>query len=59
MYNHVFTNKMEVEARQYKNDLLPIFIKFIDDHWIPENAQNYFKERDPIALDFLPKLLGK
>jgi prophage antirepressor-like protein len=58
MYNHRFTNGMEVEARQYKNDLLPIFIKFIDDHWIPENAQNYFKERDPVALDYLPKLLG-
>lgn len=58
MYNHKFTNGLEVEARQYKNDLLPIFIKFIDDHWIPENAQNYFKERDPVALDYLPKLLG-
>ena len=26
--------------------------------WIPENAHKYFKERDPIALDYLPKLLG-
>ena len=58
MYNHKFQSGQEVEARQYKNDLLPIFIKFIDDHWIPENAQNYFKERDPVALDYLPKLLG-
>lgn len=57
MYNHIFPNKMEVEARQYKNELLPIFIKFIDDHWIPKNALGYFKERDPLALDYLPKLL--
>ncbi len=35
------------------------FTKFIDDHWIMDNAQKYFKERDPIALDYLPKLLGE
>jgi prophage antirepressor-like protein len=58
MYNHKFQNGQEVEARQYKNDLLPIFIKFIDDNWIVNNAQKYFKERDPVALDYLPKLLG-
>lgn len=58
MYNHKFQNGQEVEARQYKNDLLPLFIKFIDDRWIPDNAQKYFKERDPVALDYLPKLLG-
>ena len=59
MYSHKFQNGMELDARQYKNDLLPIFIQFIDDKWIVENAQKYFKERDPIALDYLPKLLGK
>ncbi|HZK69305.1 MAG TPA: Bro-N domain-containing protein [Paludibacter sp.] len=58
LYNHRFPNGTEVEARQYKNDLLPIFIKFIDDKWIMENADKYFKERDPVALDYLPKLLG-
>lgn len=58
MYNHKFQNGQEIEARQYKNDLLPIFIKFVDDHWVVNNAQKYFKERDPIALDYLPKLLG-
>ena len=58
MYNHKFPSGLEVEARQYKNDLLPIFIKFIDDNWIMNNAQGYFKQRDPIALDYLPKLLG-
>ena len=58
MYTHLFPNGFEVEARQYKNDLLPIFINFIDDHWIPICAQNYFSDRDPVALDYLPKLLG-
>jgi prophage antirepressor-like protein len=58
MYPHKFPSGLVVDARQYKNDLLPIFIKFIDDVWIMEKAQKYFKERDPLALDYLPKLLG-
>jgi prophage antirepressor-like protein len=57
-YTHKFPSGLEVEAKQYENELLPIFIKFIDDYWIPECAQSYFKERDPLALDFLPQLLG-
>lgn len=59
MYPHRFPSGLVVEARQYKNDLLPIFIKYIDDVWIMEKAQNYFKERDVLALDYLPKLIGK
>ncbi|QYJ67910.1 BRO-N domain-containing protein [Flavobacterium litorale] len=58
MYNHEFQDGSEVQARQYKNGLLPIFIQFIDDHWIPKNAEKYFKDRDPVALDYLPKLLN-
>lgn len=58
MYVHRFPSGFEVEARQYKNDLLPMFIKFIDDNWMPKCAPVYFKERDPIALDYLPKLLN-
>lgn len=58
MYKHKFTNGFEFDARQYKNDLLPIFIKFIDEVWMPQKAASYFKDRDPLALDYLPKLLG-
>lgn len=58
-YNHLFPNGMEFEARQYENQLLPLFIQYVDDHWIPSRAQAYFKPRDPIALNYLPKLLGK
>ena len=57
MYLHKFQSGLEVEARQYENELLPIFIKFVDDVWIPENSQKYFSERDKVALDYLPKLL--
>jgi hypothetical protein len=58
MYMHKFPNGTEFEARQYTNALLPIFIKFIDERWMPDCAERYFKERDPLALDYLPKLLN-
>ena len=58
MYSHVFPNGSTFDCRQYENDLLPIFIKFVDEDWIPNRAAEYFKLRDPIALEYLPKLLG-
>jgi prophage antirepressor-like protein len=58
MYNHLFPSGLVVEARQYENSLLPHFIQFVDDHWIPSQAPKYFKGRDKLALDYLPKLLG-
>ncbi|MFQ2511068.1 Bro-N domain-containing protein [Aeromonas caviae] len=59
MYSHRFPDGSEYEARQYRNNLLPIFIEFVDLDWIPNRAMNYFKPRDPLALDYLPKLLPK
>ena len=56
-YKHKFPSGLEVEARQYPIELLPQFIKFVDDYWIPNNAEGYFKMRDLKALDYLPKLL--
>jgi hypothetical protein len=57
-YKHRFPNGLEVDARQYKNDLLPNFIKYVDEEWMPKCAQKYFKERDRAALDYLPHLLS-
>ena len=42
----------------YHIDALPMFIRYINEDWIPNRATEYFKARDPIALDYLPKLLG-
>lgn len=56
-YSHEFENGKEVDARQYPNELLPIFIRFVEELWIPEYAELYFKDRDPKALDYLPRLL--
>lgn len=46
-----------VEARQYPNSMLPLFMDFVDQIWIPEHAERYFKGRDPAALPYLAKML--
>jgi hypothetical protein len=57
LYPHSFPSGAVVDARQYPIDLLPEFIRFVDNVWIPQNAEGYFKDRDIKALDYLPKLL--
>lgn len=56
-YEHTFPNGRSVDANMYHIDALPTFIRYINEEWIPNNAFNYFKSRDPLALDYLPKLL--
>jgi prophage antirepressor-like protein len=51
------TPEGEFQARQYPNSMLPLYIEFVDEHWVPECAESYFKSRDPAALPHLPKLL--
>lgn len=57
-YDHK-TPEWECEARQYPRSMLPHFLEFVDDVWIPERAESYFNSRDPAALPHLPKLLPK
>ena len=57
-YLHTFQDGSEFECRQYKNELMHIFIQFVEDVWIPERAAAYFATRDPKALDYLPKLIS-
>lgn len=57
-YKHKFPNGVIVDARQYKNEYLPLFIKFIDEEWLPNCAQQYFLDRDRKALDYLPHILS-
>lgn len=56
-YTHTFPSGIEVDARLYPIDLVSIFIRYVDEVWIPENAEKYFHDRDRKALDYLPKLL--
>jgi len=59
LYEHVFLSGLIVMAREYPNELLLLFREFIDNIWIPEKARNYFKLRDPKALEYIPMLLPK
>jgi len=37
--------------------MLPMFIEYVDKIWLPERAEIYFSDKDPKALEYLPKLL--
>jgi prophage antirepressor-like protein len=57
-YDHEFSDgRQPCKARMYSLDLLPAFRRFVIEEWIPKYGENYFKARDPKALDYLPKLL--
>lgn len=58
MYKHHFSDGRVCDAAMYPIEALPEFIKYINDHWLYERADKYFRERDPEALEYLPKLLG-
>jgi hypothetical protein len=57
LYRHILPNRLEIRAKEYHNSVLPAFIEFIEEHWLPNIAATYFKKRDTRALEFLPKLL--
>lgn len=57
-YKHSFPDdRADVDARMYPLEALPTFRRFVFEKWIPERAEKYFRERDPLALEYLPKLL--
>ena len=59
-YDHSFDDgRPDQKARKYTIEALPLFRKYVIEVWIPENAERYFRERDELALGYLPKLLGK
>ncbi|MDF2857574.1 MAG: hypothetical protein K0Q87_3425 [Neobacillus sp.] len=47
-----------VDANMYHIDVLPDFIKYIHEKWIPKNAGNTAKS-EILSLGYLPKLLRK
>lgn len=56
-YSHALPNGKFVDARQYPNDLLPLFIRFMEEEYIPKHAEGYLRQRDMKALEYFPKLL--
>lgn len=57
MYWHDFADGRSVKALMYPLDLLPIFIRYVHEEWLPNRAPEYLGKRDPKALEYLPKLL--
>lgn len=57
-YEHTFADGRVVNALAYPLDLLPTFVRFVHEDWLPNKAAEYLKPRDPKALDYLPKLLA-
>ena len=47
------------DARQYPNSLLQYYIEYVERVWIPQQALDYLKKRDPNALAYLPLLLER
>jgi len=56
-YSHKLPDGLCVETRQCRNDMLEIFIEFIDDEWLPNHAPDYLESRARKAPSFLPKLV--
>lgn len=55
-YQHK-TDEWEGDARQYPISMLGLFREYVDNVWWPECFERYIKDRDPKALEYLPKLL--
>ncbi len=59
-YQHDFEDQRpSVFAKAYPERLLHHFRAHFREVWLPERAANYFAERDPIALSYLPRLLPR
>jgi hypothetical protein len=56
-YLHSFEDGRRVPAKAYPEILLAEFRRHFREEWLPLKAVEYFKQRDPLALAFLPKLL--
>jgi len=56
-YRHEFADGRIVYPKLYPNEVLADFRNHFHKVWLPTKAEKYFKERDPKAIEYLPKLL--
>lgn len=56
-YKHRYADGRVVDAKLYPNSVLADFRKYFNTVWLVERAEEYFKEKDPKALKYLPKIL--
>lgn len=57
-YPHEYADGRIVQAKMYPVELIEEFRLHFNEVWLPQRANDYFAERDPKALPYLPKLLG-
>jgi hypothetical protein len=57
-YSHAYEDGRVVQAKLYPNSLLSDFVTHFQEGWLKGRAMKYFRDRDPQALEFLPKILG-
>jgi len=58
-YPHEYADGRVVQAKMYPIELIEDFRVHFNEVWLPSRAMDYFKDKDPKALLFLPKLLGR
>lgn len=58
-YHHHYEDGRIVPARAYPDQYLPAFRKHLREVWIPQKSISYFRQRDPEALQYLPKIYPK
>ena len=56
---HKIPNGYEFPANMYPNEMLHIFIEFVHGVWLPVYAANYLGKKDPLSLEYLPKVLAE
>lgn len=56
-YRHIYGDGRVVYPKLYPNQVLADFRKHFNEVWLPLKAASYFGERDPKALEYLPKAL--
>lgn len=56
-YTHTFPDGREVQANLYPVEYLGDFATLMAKEWMPTKAVEYFKKRDPLALQALDKML--
>ena len=56
-YNHLLPGGGEAEVRQYPNSMWPLFIEYVDTVWLRDCAPVYLADKDPVALEYLARLL--
>lgn len=57
-YWHVYEDGRRVRAKAYPEALLPSWRKHFREEWMPHRSVEYFKGRDSLALEYLPRLLS-